>query len=159
MSTTTTPKPEPRTAAESRREFACTSEPAKRRIAQTARPSDQFTIAGQASLLDCIAADAESTPPAAVIHHAPSMYHDCDAEDQAQQAAADSGIDQEASHEPGAELELDAEYELARMADLPEIPGPFHCRRCARKFAPGELDYFTGLCWACFEKTAVQLHR
>ena len=200
MSTTTT-KPEPRTAADARREFSCASEPGRRRIRQV---PGQGTIYGQASLLDCIA-----DCPLPAVHHAPSVYSDCDAEDQAQQAAADRGIDQDTTYEPGAELERDAEdliaqaekleyqalcqetfspqgrkgmrvqrynarykrrqaadlreraaaLENADFADLPDLPGAFHCLSCEREFAPGDLDCITGLCWACFENTAVQLHR
>jgi len=65
MSTTTTPKPEPRTAADARREFACSSEPARRRHRQV---PGQGTIYGQASLLDCI---ADCPLPAIPIPHDP----------------------------------------------------------------------------------------
>lgn len=123
MSTTTTPKPEPRTVEGARREFACVADATrlKRRIHQTERP--QGMLLGQSLLTDCV---AESTPPAR------------------------SGMRLGPSRRETAN---------AGLVDLPDDDSPLHCQRCGRKFTPDGLDSLTGLCWACFEKTAVQLHR
>jgi len=186
MSTTTT-KPEPRTAADARREFACTSEPTRRRIRQV---PGQGTIYGQASLLDCIA----DLPDLPAVHHAPverPTDQDAELDRYVESLIARARDDyREAYDEMGRPLEklwpcfgcwrefpdetLDLDTNLCPACqaaverestpeapdfEVPEPPGPLHCRSCARKFAPDELDSLTGLCWACFENTAVQLHR
>lgn len=138
MSDNTIRTPECRTAADSRREFACTSEPVKRQVRQV---PDQGTIYGQASLLDCIAEGAEHSrsadspqPPARTgMHLGPSRRELADAVRQSSPQGD--------------------------FIDLPDDDSPFHCRRCSRKFQPGQLDYFTGMCAECDAKTAVQLYR
>jgi len=135
MSTTT--KPEPRMAADARREFACTSEPARRRVRQV---PGQGTIYGQASLLDCIAEGAEhrrSTElPATEVHQAP----------------VERPTDQDA------ETDRYIESLIARARDdyreaYDEMGRPLEklwpCFGCWREFPDEALDLETNLCPAC----------